>query len=207
MSEIKNRGQGRLFQNSFLESLSKASPLISYSVYIAVTLLLLSTGIRQDVVANIGNGVLIFVLAFMSWTLFEYAFHRFVNHLDYFIPGNPAIEKFDYIIHGIHHEYPRDTKRLIMPPVPGLLIIAFLFSIFWLLMGKFTYIFMPGFMVGYLLYTVIHIATHKWRPPKLLKPLWRHHALHHYKYPDKAFGVTTTLWDYIFGTMPPRDDS
>ncbi|MDZ7659917.1 sterol desaturase family protein [Fodinibius sp.] len=33
---------------------------------------------------------------------------------------------------------------------------------------------------------------------------YRHHTLHHYKYPDKAFGVSTTLWDRVFGTMPPE---
>ena len=34
------------------------------------------------------------------------------------------------------------------------------------------------------------------------KRLWKYHALHHYKYPEtKAFGVSTTLWDWVFGTL------
>ncbi len=36
------------------------------------------------------------------------------------------------------------------------------------------------------------------------KYLWRHRSLHHYKHPDKAFGVSNTFWDSVFGTMPPK---
>jgi sterol desaturase/sphingolipid hydroxylase (fatty acid hydroxylase superfamily) len=33
--------------------------------------------------------------------------------------------------------------------------------------------------------------------------LWlkHHHVLHHYRNPDRGYGVSTPLWDYIFGTM------
>jgi sterol desaturase/sphingolipid hydroxylase (fatty acid hydroxylase superfamily) len=34
-----------------------------------------------------------------------------------------------------------------------------------------------------------------------MKPLWRNHHLHHYKDQDRGFGVSTTIWDRIFGTM------
>ena len=142
--------------------------------------------------------------AFFFWTLFEYLFHRFINHLDSFFPESEAIRKFDYAIHGIHHEFPRDTDRLIMPPVPGTIIISILFVLFWLPLRDYIFIFMPGFLLGYLTYAFIHYATHAYKPPKAkwLKVLWKHHAIHHYKHPDKAFGVSTPIWDYVFRTMP-----
>ena len=34
-----------------------------------------------------------------------------------------------------------------------------------------------------------------------MKPLWRNHHLHHYKDEGKGFGVSSTLWDHVFGTM------
>ena len=34
-----------------------------------------------------------------------------------------------------------------------------------------------------------------------MKPLWRNHHLHHYKDEEKGFGVSTTFWDRVFGTM------
>ena len=126
--------------------------------------------------------------------------------MDSYFPDSVFVQKLDYAVHGIHHEFPRDTQRLIMPPAPGLLIITILMGFFWLVMGKYLLIFMPGFLLGYLSYAFIHYATHAWKPPKsrLLKALWRNHALHHYKHPDKAFGVSSPLWDYVFNTRAPE---
>ena len=33
-----------------------------------------------------------------------------------------------------------------------------------------------------------------------MKPIWRNHHLHHYKNDDKGFGVSSHLWDKVFGT-------
>lgn len=47
----------------------------------------------------------------------------------------------------------------------------------------------------------MHYAIHAWNPPyKWMKPLWRNHHLHHYKDEHKGFGVSTHLWDWVFGT-------
>jgi sterol desaturase/sphingolipid hydroxylase (fatty acid hydroxylase superfamily) len=68
-------------------------------------------------------------------------------------------------------------------------------------------VFFPGFITGYLIYVSMHFAIHAYAPPKYLKILWRNHHLHHYKYPDKAFGVSLMLWDKLFGTLPDRGNS
>ena len=34
-----------------------------------------------------------------------------------------------------------------------------------------------------------------------LAMLWRNHHLHHYKHSDMGFGVSSTMWDHVFGTM------
>ena len=119
------------------------------------------------------------------------------------------VQRFHFIMHGSHHLYPKDTERLLMPPVPGLLMATMLFAFFYViftLIGypNYTWGFFPGFFLGYLLYSFLHRATHVVKPPKQFKFLWKHHSLHHYKYPNKAFGVSNTLWDHVFGTMPPK---
>lgn len=70
-------------------------------------------------------------------------------------------------------------------------------------MGELSWYFLPGFLVGYASYLGVHYIVHAFQPPKnFLKVLWVNHAIHHYKDPDVAFGVSTPIWDYVFGTAP-----
>lgn len=205
--DIKNEGQGTIFENKWLEPLTKTPAPISATIYIALTLGILYRGYSLDVVDSVAMGAGIFLGAVFFWTFFEYFFHRYINHLDDYFPESTLARKITFTLHGIHHEYPRDKERLLMPPVPGLIIVAILFGGYWLLLGNLVYVFMPGFMTGYLLYTYVHYSVHDQPVPSFLKSQYRHHALHHYKYPDKAFGVSTTLWDRVFRTMPPKQHS
>ena len=60
-----------------------------------------------------------------------------------------------------------------------------------------------GLLTGYLVYDMTHYATHhlamKWGFLKFLK---RYHLLHHYKTPDDRYGISSPLWDFVFGTRP-----
>ena len=89
-----------------------------------------------------------------------------------------------------------------MPAAPSLIISSTIFLLMYLLMSKSAFAFFPGFMLGYLMYGSMHYAIHAWNPPvKWMKGLWRNHHLHHYKQQQRGFGVSTTLWDKVFGTM------
>lgn len=202
--KIKHKGQGRIFKHPALEYLTKAPARVSAAVYIFITLSLLLVGYLNNVVDLFWKAAAIFLGALFFWTFFEYFFHRYINHLDEYFPNSKWAHKLAYTIHGIHHEYPRDKERLLMPPIPGLLIVMILYLVFSALLDQYMYFFMPGFMTGYLLYTYVHFSIHTTPVPKFLKVQYRHHAIHHYKYPDKAFGVSTTLWDRVFRTMPPE---
>lgn len=204
-AKIKNSGQGQLFNNPYLEFLTKSPPHISATTYICIAAALLYTASVKEVVPSTSRGIIIFAGALFFWTFFEYVFHRYINHIDEHFPASELAEKVAYTLHGIHHEYPRDKERLIMPPVPGLLIVGLLYITFRLALGDYVYVFMPGFMAGYLLYTHVHYSIHKRKVPSYFKRQYKHHALHHYKYPEKAFGVSVTWWDRVFKTMPPED--
>lgn len=205
--KIKNKGQGQIFNNTFLEYLTKSPPQVSAGLYIFIGFVLLYIGYTRQIVSSFWSGAAIFIGALLFWTLFEYLFHRYINHIDEYFPSSKWAHKLAYTIHGIHHEYPRDKERLIMPPVPGLLIVAILYINYRLILGQFVFMFMPGFIMGYLLYTYVHFSVHKRHVPSYFKTQYRHHAIHHYKYPEKAFGVSSTFWDRVFGTMPPETDS
>ncbi|UCE93834.1 MAG: sterol desaturase family protein, partial [Flavobacteriaceae bacterium] len=198
-----HRGSATIFKNPFLESLTKTSLKQNIIVYGLVVLILIYNGIAiQNIPVLTFSGLFVFALFF--WTFAEYMLHRYLFH---WISENKLVQRFHFIMHGSHHLYPRDTERLLMPPVPGLIMASLLFSIFYVIfsiLGQpvYTWGFFPGFFLGYLLYSFLHRATHVVKPPKRFKFLWKHHSLHHYKYPDKAFGVSNTLWDHVFGTMP-----
>lgn len=200
MSQIKTKGQGRIFNNDFLEALTKTHPAIIIGMYVPASLISLWYYYNY-IEASFANVLLVFLAGVLVWTLTEYLLHRYVFH---FVNDHPSVQRFHYTVHGVHHEYPLDTERLIMPPVPSLILVAFFYSIFYAIMGQYVYCFLPGFVIGYLVYAMTHYAIHATKPPKGFEYVWRHHNIHHFKNPDKAFGVSSPLWDIVFGTMPPK---
>lgn len=201
--KIKNKGQARLFQSDLMESMTKTHPVVIYAMYMPVIIFMLYYGYAYKGV-GFGAEVLIFFGGLLFWSLFEYLMHRYLFHM---IVESPRAQKFVYTMHGVHHEYPRDRERLFMPPVPSILIAGILFSLFYLAIGVYALSFFPGFLFGYLMYGSMHYAIHAFAPPRWMKALWRNHHLHHYKYPEKGFGVSSTLWDLVFRTVPKKEEA
>ncbi|WP_374164240.1 sterol desaturase family protein [Arcticibacter sp. MXS-1] len=206
--KIHNKGQARLFKSDLLESLTKTRPWVIYSIYLPFNAWLLyysHTKLAFSVPFIAG----LFFAALLSWTLFEYFAHRYLFHYE---AKSKIGQRLVYIFHGNHHEYPRDRMRLFMPPVPSIILAAVVFGLIYAVSfistgtGSYACIFFPGFITGYLAYVSMHYAIHAYAPPKPLKAIWRNHHLHHYKYPEKGFGVSSTFWDIIFRTVPRNDD-
>ncbi len=200
-----HKGHAQLFKNPFLESLTK-SDVKSNAIVYGLTVLILVYVALFVINLSFTTFISLFAFALFFWTFAEYILHRFLFH---WMSENKYAQRFHFIMHGNHHLYPKDTERILMPPVPGLLLGSLLFGIFYIFFSiiglpDFTWAFFPGFFLGYLLYSFFHYATHVVRPPKRFKDLWNHHLLHHYKYPDQAFGVSNRIWDRVFGTMPPK---
>lgn len=195
--KIHNKGQAQLFKNRYLEHFTKTHPLVIWGMYLPLIVFLLYYSSQTLHFSAIKVGLLFFGGIFF-WTFFEYIMHRYVFH---WASDNPGIQKISYILHGNHHEFPRDKQRLFMPPVPSIIIASLVFLIMYVLMQKNAMPFFPGFILGYLIYGSIHYAIHAWNPPfKWMKPIWRNHHLHHYKTEEKGFGVSSHLWDKVFGT-------
>ena len=196
--KIHNKGQAQLFRNQYLEMLTKTHPLVIWGMYLPLIIGFPWYGLNLGQYSVL-NMVLLFLGGMFFWTFFEYIMHRWIFHM---VADSERARKVVYVMHGNHHHYPRDKERLFMPPVPSLIIASAIFGLQYLFLGKLALAFFPGFMLGYLLYGSMHYAIHAWNPPfKWMKPLWRNHHLHHYKNEHQGFGVSTTIWDRVFGTM------
>lgn len=188
----------RMFKSDFLESLSKVHwsvplivwvPVIFYSGWLSIFTFSIS----------ISNFIIYFIAGVFFWTFAEYFLHRFVFH---WTPKGKWGERIHFIFHGVHHDYPNDAKRLVMPPSLGIPLAAFFYFSFELVLGRQGALaFFPGFMVGYLFYDLTHFALHHVNfKSNFWKKLKQHHMTHHYNDSTRGFGVSSALWDKIIGT-------
>lgn len=196
--QIQDSGQARLFQNAFLEFLTKGHPFVIWGMYIPIVVYFLHLS-NTTYGLSLSITVLLFFLGMLFWTFFEYMAHRYLFH---WVSDHAGIKRISYIMHGNHHHYPKDKQRLFMPPLPSIIFASLIFGAQYLFLIDFTWAFFPGFIFGYLLYASMHYAIHAFEPPfKWMQPLWRNHHLHHYRNEHLGFGVSNTFWDRIFGTM------
>jgi len=188
----------RMFKSNLLEGLSKVHWTVPLYIFIPV----IGFCIYKDIDNAIGmiTFVELFALGLFVWTFTEYIMHRFVFH--YAPPDKPWAQRVHFIFHGVHHDYPSDAKRLVLPPsvsIPLALLFYFLFNA--ILPANDVWGFFPGFILGYLFYDISHYAIHHFNfKGNLWKKIKQHHMLHHYQDPDKGYGVSSPMWDKVFGS-------
>jgi 4-hydroxysphinganine ceramide fatty acyl 2-hydroxylase len=197
---ISNKDESaRMFQNDLLEVFTHVHPAIPHVIFLPVVAFMLYNTIGISVL----SAVFLFLFGIWVWSVTEYALHRFVFHFE---PKNGWQQRLYFIIHGVHHDYPNDSRRLVMPPVVSIPLAIFFLGLFRLLMGS-TYLppFYAGFIFGYVLYDTTHYAIHHFRMPgKIGTYLRQRHLRHHYVDPDHNFGISSPLWDVVFGTLRDR---
>ena len=194
----KNKGTQKLFQNPILEKLTRthiAVPLTIFTVFSAALLVWSVTHTTLSASTTIG----LFLLGVIAFTWVEYMVHRHVFHMKTY---SALREKLQYTMHGVHHEFPKDKDRLAMPPLLSVTIATILLLLFRVAMGDLVFAFLPGFLVGYAAYLAVHYMVHAFAPPKnFFRVLWINHGSHHYKNGELIYGVSSPLWDYVYGTM------
>lgn len=197
----KSKGSKQLFKNPVLEKLTRTHisvPLVIFLLYSSVLLYWSITHTSLTPLTTVG----MFVLGLISFTWVEYNMHRHIFHMKTF---SAMRAKLQYTIHGVHHEFPKDKDRLAMPPILSVTIATVLLLVFRVILGDFVFSFLPGFLVGYAYYLSVHYMVHAFQPPKnFLKVLWINHSMHHYRDGESIFGVSSPLWDYIYGTMKDK---
>jgi 4-hydroxysphinganine ceramide fatty acyl 2-hydroxylase len=188
----------RMFKSDFFESLSRVHFTVPLYIFLPIIFYFLYRSIWFFEIKVLSILSLIIIGLFV-WTLTEYTLHRFVFH---FQPKSQLGQKLHFIFHGVHHDYPSDSKRLVMPPSVSLPLATLFYFLFSVILGvAFVAPFFVGFLIGYLFYDLSHYAIHHFNMHgKIWLAIKNHHMKHHYQDPAKGFGVSTPLWDIIIGT-------
>lgn len=130
------------------------------------------------------------VVGLFVFSFIEYAFHRWLFH------GSIALFERG---HTLHHQRPLgyDSLPFFFSPVVVLLLAALLAA----LMPVGAALYLAGAIaLGYALYGYAHFIVHRYRFHNAAWRAWvRIHNIHH-AHPDKNYGVTTPLWDFVLGT-------
>jgi dihydroceramide fatty acyl 2-hydroxylase len=176
--------------------LSVAHPIWLFLVYAPAGAYLSWRGSSRGL--SLGSNLLAYLVGLLVWSLLEYVAHRGSFH---HAPTSRPQVAFAYLMHGVHHAYPDDSRRWVMPlgvTLPTTIALYFAFT--WAL-GRYGASVFGGFLHGYLAYDLLHYFIHLGRMPGRLGRFLRHyHLAHHYTFPDRHFGVSSPLWDVIFRT-------
>jgi sterol desaturase/sphingolipid hydroxylase (fatty acid hydroxylase superfamily) len=133
---------------------------------------------------------LAFVGGLFAWTIVEYVIHGVLGH---------AHRTFVTGLHEVHHRDPHAVFAL-GAWIPTAVVLAGAISWFGLAPGV---IFYGGIVCGFGVYEYLHYRIHFASPASELEARLRaRHLAHHTREPDAIFGVTTRIWDVVFGTEP-----
>jgi sterol desaturase/sphingolipid hydroxylase (fatty acid hydroxylase superfamily) len=191
-----------MFEHDMLERFSRIHPATPFVVWIPVASFFLVRSFARGDLAVVAMGP-VFVGGTFAWTLAEYLLHRYVFH---WTSDTAWGKRVHFLLHGVHHEYPGDKDRLVMPLLASVPLSVIFYWVFALAMGRaIGEPFFAGFVVGYLFYDGTHYYVHHFVPTtRWGKLLRRHHLTHHHADHDGGFGVSTPIWDLVFATMPSK---
>jgi sterol desaturase/sphingolipid hydroxylase (fatty acid hydroxylase superfamily) len=188
----------RMFESDFVDFFSRTHPMVVPILFVpAVVALLWHSVVHAEL--GILPSLLLAVAGFITWTLAEYWLHRLFFHWQ---PGGKWGDRLHFLVHGVHHKWPHDKYRLVMPPAVSITLFFLFLGLFYEIFGaRLVWAFHAGFVAGYMTYDLTHYYIHHFRPKteygRLLK---KHHMLHHFKTPAARFGVSSMLWDRVFDT-------
>jgi sterol desaturase/sphingolipid hydroxylase (fatty acid hydroxylase superfamily) len=190
----------RMFENELLEKFSRIHPATPFVVYVPVIVVAAyrtySRGVGLGAALGLATGGL------LVWTLAEYFLHRYVFH---WYRDTAFGRRTHFLLHGVHHDYPNDGDRLVMPLLTSVPLAVLFYATFFLVFGgaRLAEPFFAGFAIGYLCYDGTHYAVHHFKQTSRIgKFVKRHHMLHHHADHSGGFGVSSPLWDLVFRTMP-----
>jgi sterol desaturase/sphingolipid hydroxylase (fatty acid hydroxylase superfamily) len=136
---------------------------------------------------------LIFVAGLFAWTLVEYVIHGVLGH---------AHRTFVTKLHDVHHRDPRAVFAL-GAWIPTAVVMAGAIAWVGLAPGVVFYV---GIVCGFAVYEYVHYRMHFVEPASAVEGRMRaRHLAHHAGEPDAIFGVTTPIWDVVFGTEPTAE--
>lgn len=192
------QSKSMLLLDSLLNALSMMSktPLnywAEFAVDIPFGVVMIFAGLRSNELGAIAV-VLTILLGLFLFSIIEYSFHRWLFH------GSMEIMTQG---HRAHHENPLGYDSLPFF-LPALILLALTGVLELLMPAKYDFLLTGIITLSYVIYGLSHFTIHHHRFHYVLARNWAaNHHIHHY-HPDTNFGVTTPLWDIVFGTRYRR---
>jgi sterol desaturase/sphingolipid hydroxylase (fatty acid hydroxylase superfamily) len=193
----------RIFENPVLEFATRAHPITPAICFVP----LLAWGAFHAVgVLGVRTSAPLFVGGWVGFSLFEYLLHRFGFHGLLRGARTHRRQVWGFLLHGYHHHFPNDPMRLVMPPLISLPVALLFTGGYVLSLGPERAIpAVCGTLGGYLALFSVHYSLHHARPRRGPgRWLRRYHLLHHHRDAHSRYGVTSPLWDAVFGTTGAR---
>jgi hypothetical protein len=188
----------RMFETPLIERFSRIHPATPFVFWVPIYSYLLYRGYEHGMGVHEVFGVAL--VGLFLWTLAEYVLHRWVFH---YVGPRLWQRRVHFILHGVHHDFPQDADRLVFPLGASIPMGVAFYLFFRLLIGPVLVDpLFAGFGFGYLAYDGTHYAIHHFRmSSRWGKWIKRHHMIHHHTGAHARWGVSSPLWDWIFGTM------
>ena len=193
MNKVKTTRQERRLQINKFE-------LYKPFTFYAVALAALNAAALADGAPSPLSAAALLCGGLLSWGLFEYSVHRWVLHRearmnDAQLPGNRT--------HLAHHASPHALDRLNVQLSESLPVCAAYCLLAWAATGSLrsTTLLYDGLMLGYFFYEYLdYQAHHGAARGRFIRYFRRYHLLHHHCDAEARFGVTSPLFDLLFGT-------
>lgn len=180
------------FKYLFNPAMTRSMFFLDFYIYPALIILSLVLAFHTAQESDVPELLGLALLGYAIWTFVEYVVHRFILH---HVAGLSEL-------HKVHH----DASGELVGTPPIFSVSAFYFLGYWPIAeiwGRSTAAaILTGLLTGYLSYVFVHYALHHMGSHgfRVMKRLKRRHALHHQSQ-DINFGVTTDIWDRVFGTI------
>ena len=192
-SSLQTEGAFRLAARNMLRAVtrSRTNYWLSYAFDLATPIAMGALGFQQPTRWSVALPC--FCTGAIVFSFVEYAMHRWLFH---------ARASFATAIHHTHHVSPREPFAIPCPSSAAAAVLCW--CVLAPLVGHQAACFLAcGLLAAYCYYGLLHHLQHTIRIKSLpllrLRRRWEAHAIHHGRL-DVNFGVTTSLWDYVFGT-------
>ena len=186
---VSNKNESvRMFESDFMEFFSHVHPATPHVIYLPLMgyMLYLAAAQRALPISIVAG---LFAVGILIWSFVEYTMHRWAFHYQ---PRSKWGKQLHFMLHGVHHDYPNDATRLVMPPIVSGPLAVIFYGRFVLLFGRFAPAAFAGLLAGYLFYDTLHYATHHFSMKRGVR-LWLKRYRHAAPLPGRSYRLRRDL--------------
>ena len=171
----------------------------SFWIYPLASLFLIFLARAREPEPSVGDYFVLISFGIFLWTLIEYGLHRFFFH---WRPQNSTLASMLAGFHLVHHGRPRDPECILARARTTLPLSGIVLGLTFRATGSTSTAvgIAMGVWTGFLYYEWVHYRIHTSASTFGLTGHRSRHFRHHFVDNTKCFGVTSPLWDFVFGT-------